>query len=172
MRVIVGFEAPPESFRVMWLSESRSGIYVGQFMGAVDIHASYHRDGTRHTRIGKSHHQRWKDVPLSSFSGVKQLQHGSIPIQGISHRCPRVPSVRDELITLDSSQFIGYDTLAVDFWLSDADSGSKLNHVAEHAHLDTGFHHISYSSWTLSSFPNLAFAVSFWAANTITSVGP
>jgi hypothetical protein len=166
MRVIVGLEGPEERFRLLWLSESRSGIYIGYFTGTVDVHSSYHQDGTRHSRIAKSHHQRWQDVPLRSHSGVKQLLHASIPIHNRHDLWPRVASARDELIILNHSQFAGYDTLAVDALLASTNNDSDLNRFPEHAHEEYGFHHISQSTWSLSFFPNLVFALSFWAANT------
>ena len=166
MRVIIGLKQGDECFRLLWLSESRSGIYIGHFNGVVDVHSSYHQDGTRHSRIAKSHHQRWKDVPLKCHSGVKQLLHSSISTEAPHDRWPSVVSARDELIVLNSSQLAGYDTLAVDAWLSDTSSESTLERRARHTHQQLGFHHISLSTWHLSYFPDLLFALSFWAANT------
>lgn len=166
MRVIVGLKRGEDCFRLLWLSESRSGIYVGHFTGLIDIHSSYHQDGTRHTRIAKSHHQRWTDVPLNSHSGVKPLIHGSIQVNAPHDRWPIVASARDEFIVLNDSDLAGYDTLAVDAWLSDAGNESALKRCAEHAHRELGFRHITHSTWQLSCFPNLLLAISFWAANT------
>lgn len=166
MRAIVGLQHPGEIFRLLWLSESKSGIYVGYFNGVVDTHVSYHRDGTRHFRIAKSHHQRWKDVPLNDHVGVKQLLHSSISAHAKHDPWPRITSPRDETILLDSRQLSGYDTLAVDTWLSDTGNESMLTRRAEQAHLESGFRHISLSNWRLSSFPHLLFAISFWGGNT------
>lgn len=170
MRVIVGLKQGDECFRLLWISESRSGIYIGHFTGVVDVHSSYHQDGTRHSRIAKSHHQRWKDVPLKSHSGVKQLLHISISTKAPHDRWPSVASDRDELLVLNGAQFADYDTLAVDAWLSDAGSESTLERRAAYTHHHLGFHHISLSTWHLSHFPNFLFALSFWAANTHATV--
>lgn len=170
MRVIVGLKRLEETFRLLWLSESRSGIYIGHFAGAADVHFSYHQDGTRHTRIAKGHHQRWKDAPLSSHTGFKLLLHGGIPLNAGHERWSKATSARDQLITFDSSQFAGYDTLAVDALLSDLSHETSFSLYKEHAHSEHGFLYISHSVWRLSFFPNLFFALYFWAANTHASV--
>jgi hypothetical protein len=100
-----------------------------------------------------------------SRSGVKQLLQISIPINAPHDRWSSVASDRDELLVLNGGQFADYDTLAVDAWLSDAGSKSTLERRAAYTRDHLGFHHISLSTWHLSHFPNLVFALSFWAAN-------
>ena len=168
MRVFVCLKVSGETHRVLWLSESKSGIYVGVFNDTVDLHFSYHQDGTRHSRIAKEHHQRWKDVPLHLHSGVRQMLHNSISLKSLqAHRWPtHAPTTRDETILLDESQFVGNDSLAVDVWLADSASEQELRHSAQTAHLRAGFLAVSSSIWELDNFANLRLAISFWAATT------
>lgn len=167
MRVLVLLKLGGVSHRVLWASESRSGIYMGVFTDRVDTHFSYHADGVRHIRIAKSHHRRWRDVPLASHVGFKQLLHSSITLQSEPRPWPiQAPSARDEVLCLDESSFLGYDSLAVDMWLSDFASKAALGNTARGVHARHGFKYISHRVWHLQNFSGLLFAMGFWAAST------
>jgi hypothetical protein len=169
MRALVCLESPEATHRVLWLSESKGGIYVGAFNQVVDTHSSYHQDGTRHFRVANSHHQRWKDVPLSDHSGVKQLLHSSIPLQEANtHQWPtHTSTVRDEILLITRDQFVGYNTMAVDVWLADCGSDAALTDLSQTAHLRHGYVAVLAKSWGLKSFSNLKLAISIWAAHVV-----
>jgi len=166
MRSFVCFSSSKDTHRVLWASESKSGLYVGLFNGSVDTHYSYHQDGTRHLRIARSHHQRWKDAPLSSHSGVKQLMHGHIPIsQAETERRPKHSSAaREDLILVQDTQFSGFSSMAVDVWLADSRNEPSLRQISETAHLRSGYVVVSSRTWDLDCFPNLKFTIAVWAA--------
>ena len=129
MRTTLCVRVAGQVYRILWMSESKKGIYVGVFNNLVDSHMSYHQDGTRHWRVAKVYHNRWKDVPLSLHVGIKQLNHSSISIlpECFQYWSKHVPIRRNEtVIVLDEHQFYGHDTLAVDVWLTDVASETVL----------------------------------------------
>jgi hypothetical protein len=128
---------------------------------------SYHADGIRHTRIAKTHHQRWQDVPLINHTGFKQLLHGNIPLRSQPRLGSlKAASARDDVICLEERYFLGHDSVAVDVWLSDTASKSALDRAAQSVHSRHGFKFVAHKAWRLQSFPSLVFAMSFWAAST------
>jgi hypothetical protein len=116
--------------RLLWLSESRGGLYYGIFNSAVDVHQSYHTDGVRHTRIGKAHHQRFVDLPLANHKGTRQLTHQGLgPLSPGAASWPKHESSHafDSVEIIDRSALIGAERLAVEIWLSDHDSLGNLD---------------------------------------------
>jgi len=155
-------ENKDESRRIVWLTESKSGIYVGLFSGQVDSHSSYHQDGTRHWRIKDEYHQRWKDVPLRTFTGAKQLQHGNMSLlPPLELKGPRhLPSGRDEVLLVPATDALGFSDLALDVWLSDKTSARMLERLMESVHTRTGSRVVAERRWGLDSFPNLLLGLS------------
>jgi hypothetical protein len=114
----------------LWLSESRAGIYYGIFATDFDVHQSYHTDGTRHMRVGKEHHQRFRDLPLAQHKGSKQLTHHGLGPDGADAPFrPHHQTSRgfDSVEIIDKSALLDSERLAVEIWLSDHDSLGRLD---------------------------------------------
>ena len=167
MRALVCLETEGDPCRVAWLSESRAGIYIGICSGVVDAHASYHQDGTRHWHINKTHHQRWKDVPLRDFVGARQLQHGAMSLTPTRELAwPRQPpSARDELVLVPAAATAGFCDLALDIWLADHSSLGPAGHLLDAVHRRPGTRVVTEKAWQLESFPHLYLAVSVSLTN-------
>lgn len=168
MRITVCPRFQDQIRRLLWLSESKNGFYFGIYNGFVDSHASYHQDGTRHWRTAKSYHQRWKDSPLAEFSGYKQLAHSVIPPNYLTSDwlVPHILPSRNELVQVFDHELFGLNSsIALDFWLSDEESQSRL--LAATGHImkrRTAYRIVSELSSGLDFFPNLKFTLLVWSA--------
>jgi hypothetical protein len=147
-------------FRLLWLSESKAGVYIGIFSDTVDVHQSYHTDGTRHTRIGATHVQRWKDVPLASYSGFKQLAHlgfsAPTAISQQSWPSHRSNSAWDSVETIGVSAFERDEHLAIDVWLGDQDSLDGMNqYLVRRSQSLPSLRDIITNTFKIANFPGL-----------------
>jgi hypothetical protein len=168
MRALVCLETECGLRRVTWLSESKAGIYVGICSGPIDVHSSYHQDGTRHWHVNKAHHQRWKDVALRDFVGAKQLQHGAMPLNPTRELAwPRQPpTARDDVVLVPAAATAGFSDLALDVWLADHSSLAPAGLLLDAVHRRPGTIVVAERAWQLDSFPHLHLAVSVSLANT------
>jgi hypothetical protein len=83
----------------------------------------------RHTKIGSEYLLPSNDVAIAAWRGVRQLQHLSLSIskEWFSAATAYAGDTKTEtIVLLDESVFDGADTCAIDVWLLDRSSESKL----------------------------------------------
>jgi hypothetical protein len=91
MRIALCVRFNKRLFRLVWITESKNGIYLGILGGKQEAHVSYHQDGNRHAKLGDDYHNRFKDTSITDHEGPKQLGHLSFPLiqakNGLLRRC-------------------------------------------------------------------------------------
>lgn len=163
MRVALCVRHEKTIFRLVWINESRAGIYLGVLGTEQDSHISYHQDGTRHTKIGADHHNRFSDIPISSHVSFKQLDHLSLSLTKNWFN-PRTIYNGDEktevTVLLDQRLLYGRDTLALDVWMTDRASEQKLlDAIAKHLVTRPDFQVVAEFVFALEYFPNQKIAL-------------
>jgi hypothetical protein len=87
--------------QIVWLNESRSGVYVGMYDETANPHASYHADGRHHVKITR----RGKELvmfeehrkPITSISAYESIiTHGAFYSDEIMDRLPQLDINRKE----------------------------------------------------------------------------
>ena len=73
MRISICFRRGSRIHRLVWLNESKAGIYLGVLGGQREFHVSYHQDGTRHAKFDSEYQNRFSDVPILSASATDSL---------------------------------------------------------------------------------------------------
>ena len=122
MRIALCVRHEKTIFRLVWINESKAGIYIGTLGAQEDSHASYHQDGTRHTKIGYEYHNRFSDIPIASHTGFKQLGHYSLSLTKNWFNAKTIYTGDDKtesIVLLDQPLFYDRDTLALDVWMTD-----------------------------------------------------
>ena len=168
MRISICFRRDSQIYRLVWITESKGGIYLGLLGGQQEFHVSYHQDGTRHAKVGSEYHNRFSDTPIASFAGSKHLDHVSLSMspEWFSTATAYVEDEKTEtLFVLDESLFRGRDTCAVDVWLCDRASEPNL--------IDTiglalgslpSFQIVTETLMALDNFPNHKLGITLRAA--------
>lgn len=125
MRLTIGTRFETRFYRLIWITESKSGCYIGLF-GAEDMHLSYHADGTKHFRKGRSSPiEQHRSDPIDRLNDCRDILHTGIPITGawFSERTEFRSDAKTVAVQLlDSRLFEGYDTLTVDVFLMHRDA--------------------------------------------------
>ena len=133
MRIALCVRLDKRLFRLVWINESKNGIYVGILGAKQESHASYHQDGNQHAKAGADYHNQFSDAPIAAHKGVKQLGHLSLPLTKNSFS-PKMDYSGDEktesLLLLDERLLWNKDTLALDLWLLDRASEPQLLDIA------------------------------------------
>src|SRR5260221_5380491 len=112
-------------YRLVWLSESRAGLYYGQLGSDRDHHVSYHTDGIRHFRSGDSTYHEFLDVALAESRGIRQLLSANVALSlewlnaTTSYVASRVGETR---VVLPEEQLVDCDSLLIDHYLMDQPS--------------------------------------------------
>lgn len=120
MRSSICFRKSGAVHRLLWINESKAGIYLGHAGLREDFHVSYHQDGTRHFRMGDERVCGFKAAPIHTHEGVTHVTHGTIPLSGkwfTSANSFAIDEKTNNTIILDDSIFTGMNSLAYDFWL-------------------------------------------------------
>src|SRR5437879_92875 len=91
MRIALCVRFDKRLFRLVWINESKNGIYVDILGGKQEAHVSYHQDGNRHVKLGNDYHNRFSDTPIAAHKGPKQLGHLSLPLNKESFK-PKMPT--------------------------------------------------------------------------------
>lgn len=168
MRVALCVRRQKSIYRLVWLGESKAGIYVGVLGAQEDSHVSYHTDGTRHVKIGDEYHNRFADTPISEFKGFKQLDHFSLSLtkDWFNAKSLYAGDAKTESIVLVDEQLLaGKDTLALDVWLTDRKSEQDLlNITATGPASDPKFTLVSEFLASLENFPEHKVAISLCSA--------
>jgi len=155
-------------YRLIWLTESKAGFYVGLLGAEEDTHASYHQDGTRHTKIGTDHHNRFSDTPINTFAGFNQLDHFSLSLtkNWFNSKTEYLGDMRTESIVLiDERMLINKDTLVLDVWLTDRGSEmSLLQTIQTHLISDPKFSVVGQFVLALVHFPGHKVALTLRSA--------
>ena len=168
MRVALCVRHEKTIFRLVWINESKAGIYLGVLGSEQDSHISYHQDGTRHTKIGAEYHNRFSDTPISSHTSFKQLDHLSLSLTKNWFN-PKTIYAGDErtesIVLLDERLLYGRDTLALDVWMTDRASEQKLlDVIAEHVVTRPDFQVVAEFVSALEYFPDQKIALTLSSA--------
>ncbi|HEY3326915.1 MAG TPA: hypothetical protein VGK14_07045 [Novimethylophilus sp.] len=155
-------------YRLVWLNESKAGIYIGVLGSEQDSHISYHQDGTRHTKMGSEYHNRFSDVPISSHTGFRQLEHLSLSLtrNWFNAKTIYTGDARTEsIVLLDERLFYDKDTLALDVWMTDRQSEQDLlESIAKHTLTRENFQVVTEFVSALEYFPNQKIALTLCSA--------
>lgn len=122
MRVSLCFRWNDRVHRVVWINESKGGLYVGVLGGHDEFHVSYHSSGLRHTKLASVTHNEHDDVPICDWKGVRQLQHLSFFItkDWFGEGNCYVGDGKSEIsLILDDQPFASISRCGMDFWLFD-----------------------------------------------------
>ena len=133
MRLAICFRRDAAVFRLVWMSESNAGLYLGVLGGRDDSHVSYHADGTRHFKIGSEYHNRFSDVALESHRGAKQIDHLSLSMteEWFNAQSSYPGDQKTEtIVLLDERLFRDKDTCALDVWLFDRASEAQFLEIS------------------------------------------
>jgi hypothetical protein len=168
MRIALCFRRNDNIHRLVWITESKNGIYLGIQGAKQEIHISYHQDGTRHAKLGTDYHNRFSDVQIASHKGVRQLHHVSLPITKewfTTGTAYSGENKTESLFLLDEALFRDRDTLALDVWLLDRASEQELfRTVGRLIKFDPAFHIITEIVASLDSFPEQKIALTLRSA--------
>ena len=168
MRISLCFRRDKQVYRLVWLNESKDGVYLGVLGGQREFHVSYHQDGTRHAKLGSEYHNRFSDVPITSHTGVKQVDHLSLSMtkEWFSAATAYPGDEKTEtLILLDEGLFRGRDTLALDVWLLDRASDPELfSTIGKILVADEKFQVIAEMVAALDHFPDHKIAITLRSA--------
>lgn len=155
-------------YRLVWLNESKAGIYVGVLGSAEDSHVSYHRDGTHHIRLGKDYHNRYQDKPIAENVGSRQLGHYSLSLTKEWFNPKTLyggDKQTESVVLIDERLLSGKDTLALDVWLTDRRSEHELlRTVAKHVLIDKQFQLVAELVSALDHFPDHKLAMTLRSA--------
>ncbi len=168
MRIALCIRYQQQMFRLIWINESKNGIYVGVLGAQQDSHVSYHQDGTRHVRLGSEYHNRFSDTPIASHKDVKQLDHFSLSLtkNWFNSKTAYAGDEKTEsLVLLDERLLYNKDTLALDVWLLDRASELKLlDTVARLIASDPSFQVVAELVSALDNFPDHKIALTLRSA--------
>ena len=168
MRISVCFRRDSQIYRLVWITESRAGIYLGLLGGQQEFHVSYHHDGTRHAKVGSEYHNRFSDAPIAAFVGFKQLDHVSLSMSPEWFSAATVyagDEKTETLFVVDESLFKGRDTCAVDAWLCDRLSEPRLlDAIGLMLSSEPSFQIATEAFVALDNFPNHKFGVTLRTA--------
>jgi hypothetical protein len=135
-----------------------------------DNHVSYHRDGTRHFKLGSETHVRSTDAPIALHKNWKQLGHFSLPLttDWFNAKTAYAGDEKTEsLVLLDERLLHGKDTLALDVWLLDrASEPELLATVARLIVADPSFKIVAELVLSLENFPDHKIALTLRSART------
>jgi hypothetical protein len=158
VRISICFRWNSQIYRLVWITESRDGVYLGLLGGQEEFHVSYHQDGTRHSKIGSEYHNRFSDAPIAAFTGFKLLDHVSLsmsPEWFTAATAYAGDEKTETLFVLDESLFRNRDTCMVDVWLCDRPSErSLLEAIGRTVSGEASFHIASETLLALDNFPN------------------
>ena len=175
MRIALCVRHEQSIFRLVWITESKAGIYIGTLGSNEDSHESYHQDGTRHTKIGPEYHNRFKDVPIASHTGFKQLGHFSLSLTKNWFNAKTIyigDDKTESIVLLDQRLFYNKDTLALDVWMTDRTSEQKLLAItAGSFEVAPKFHAVAELVSSLDYFPNQKIVLTLRSAR-IRDVAP
>jgi hypothetical protein len=170
MRLALCIRYQQKVFRLLWINESRKGIYVGVLGRKADSHVSYHRDGTRHFKRGSEHRIPFSDTPIASHKGPKQLGHFSLPLLTdwfTAETAYAGDEKTETVVLLDERVLYDKDTLALDVWLLDRASESELlDTVARSIVQLPSFHIVAELVLSLQNFPDHKLALTVRSART------
>ena len=168
MRIALCFRRSDNIHRLIWITESKNGIYLGIQGAKQEFHISYHQDGTRHAKVGSDYHNRFNDVQIASHKGVRQLHHVSLPITKAWFTTETAYSgdnKTESLFLLDEALFRDRDTLALDVWLLDRSSERELfGTVGKLINSDPAFQIITEIVASLDGFPEQKIALTLRSA--------
>ena len=172
MRVSICVERGDKVYRLAWVSESKSGVYLGHLGANEDHHVSYHQDGKRHFKSGDLHHGAFVDLPIASHKGFKQLSNGNVALtkEWLNARTEYPASPRAEtLISLAENVFNGFDSLSIDWYLVDSASEVAFREmINRRARTREQFALVDLRSLALHHFPGHNLGLALWAARTRT----
>jgi hypothetical protein len=154
-------------YRLVWLNESKVGIYVGTLGGAEDAHLSYHKDGTQHMKMGEGYHNRDKCTPIAAHVGFKHLGHFSLSLtKGCFNRKTtyRGDGKTKSVVLIDERLLLWRDTLALDVWLTDRPSEYELLRTIANKRMDHRFQVVAELVSALDHFPLHKLAITLRAA--------
>lgn len=165
MRIALCIRRQGQLFRLVWLNESKAGIYLGVLGAQEDSHVSYHQDGTRHMKIGADYHNRFSDVPISSHKGFKQLDHFSLSLTKNwfnSKTAYKGDEKTESLVLLDERLLYEKDTLALDVWL--LDRASEQDALTRDLIIDPTFNIVGELVSALDCFPGHKIVITLCSA--------
>ncbi len=168
MRIALCTRHGSSIYRLVWVGESKAGIYVGVLGAQEDSHASYHTDGTRHVRIGSEYHNRFADTPIKKFKGFRQLDHFSLSLTKNWFNAKTLyagDEKTESVVLLDEKLLQDKDTLALDVWLTDRKSEQDLLAVtAKGPASDPKFTLVGEFVASLENFPDHKVALGLCSA--------
>jgi len=169
-RLAICVRSGQATYRLAWLRESKDGIYIGLPATPKEYHASYHQDGTRHTRIGSGYADRYADVAVNAVQGVRKLEHFRLPLT--KNWFPEKTlysktNTVDAVLCLTEDQLHGTDTLTIDLWLSDLSSSQQLQaDIDSHFDVHPDYSPVARHTVPLQCFPRHQIALAFGVART------
>jgi hypothetical protein len=91
--------------KLVWLNESRAGVYVGMYDEKKNPHTSYHADGRHQTKItlGGKEIEVFREhrKPITSISGHQQIMgHGAFYADSTMRRLPQFESSKETAFVL------------------------------------------------------------------------
>jgi hypothetical protein len=168
MRIALCVRSGNQLFRLVWITESKNGIYLGILGREQEVHVSYHQDGNRHAKLGDEYHIRFKEAPITDHEGWKHLGHLSLPLTKESFK-PKMAYSGDakteSLLVLDERLLWNKDTLALDYWLFDRTSEPELlDIVARVLASNSDFQVLAELVCSLDNFPDHKIALTLRSA--------
>jgi len=155
-------------YRLVWLNESKVGIYVGTLGGAEDAHLSYHKDGTKHMKMREAYYNRDKCTPIAAHVGFKHFGHFSLSLTKSwfnDKTIYRGDKKTKSVVLIDERLLLGKDTLALDVWLTDRPSERELlRTILTHKRMDHQFQVVAELVSALDYFPHHKLAITLGAA--------
>lgn len=168
MRSSICFRRDRRIYRLVWITESRNGIYVGLLGGQQEFHVSYHQDGTRHAKVGSEYQNRFSDTPIAAYAGFKQLDHISLSMspEWFGAATEYAGDEKTETVfVLDESLFRACDTCAVDVWLCERSSETGLlDAIGRMLSSEPSFQIATEAFIALDNFPNHKLGVTLRTA--------
>lgn len=168
MRISICFRRANKIYRLVWLNESKAGVYLGLLGGQQEFHVSYHQDGTRHAKLDSEYHNRFSDAPIASYTGFKQLDHMSLAMtkEWFSAATEYTSDEKTQsVVLLDECLFAGRDTCALDVWLLDRASETDfLGTIGRRLVADKKFDVITELVVALECFPKHKIGITLRAA--------
>jgi len=152
--------------QIVWLNESRSGVYVGMYDERANPHTSYHADGRHHVKITQQRKElvifEEQRKPITSISGNESIiTHGAFYTDEIMDRLPQLDSKRKEtaIVLIGASIFRHVGALAMNTFIVNRKYERQFL-GAMYADYEMDHHElVTVNSFTLEHFPSHELSV-------------
>lgn len=174
MRADIFYKIDDGLYKLAWLNESPTGVYMGQANLGIskDFHYSYHADGNTHFKSKDLLTKKYNYLAESVLVGVKDVE-GTLPIHGVT-----MPLINKwlkaggkverynnehEIIILDNKDFEGFNHLVINFSLISNNSEEHFLSLINPPE-DLDYKIISYRLINLANFKEHSLGIVFYGS--------